>query len=614
MKATHKRLAQAMRYPARAAEILEGLTEPIDEHDAKLWRAVLDAMPEPTPGNVASQLVGNGGQWADTYASLEYQAKSASPFRKRRATHTEEEIVTRAKRAKQPTQAEINAADALAESAPDFDAPPRGDEDAPVAIQQRGGPGHRECTDLGNAERLIDSANGQLRYVSDLKLWRHYDGVSWVDVGDEYVLGLAAKVVKRLHAEAARATGVNEIGAWAHESQSATRLKAMVSLARSDDRARARSSDFDRDGLLFNVANGTLDLRTGQLRPHSAEDLITKLSPVSFDPAATCPRFDTFLSEAVPDEAARDFLVRWLGYCLTAETDEHVVLFILGDGGDGKSVLLVIIGHVMGSYAAVADKSVFIRQPNGRGTNEQTVSLRGIRFAASSELNSEDRLDEGALKVLTGGEKVTGRELYQSRTEFLPTCKLTVASNHAPRTTETSEALRRRMRILRFTQCPPDRRDRGLGRKLRQEAPGVLNLMLRGLRAVREQGLGAPDFVMAATSAYFEEMGVLDRFVRERLEFTVRDQITKAALRAELECWAEVSDLRTPTDGELRRKLTQHGVIDKKMSDGWNWLGLRLKTARTDRTPNPELSSIRVKEKVTEKVSGSSTVSKEVPL
>ena len=71
----------------------------------------------------------------------------------------------------------------------------------------------------------------------------------------------------------------------------------MVTLARSEPPVVARATDLDANPYLLNVANGTVDFRTGELQPHRREDLITKLAPVEYDPNATCPRFLEFLDE-----------------------------------------------------------------------------------------------------------------------------------------------------------------------------------------------------------------------------------------------------------------------------------------------------------------------------
>src|SRR5438876_696643 len=75
--------------------------------------------------------------------------------------------------------------------------------------------------------------------------------------------------------------------------------------------------EFDRDPWKLNVLNGTLDLQTGELRPHRRDDLLTKLAPVAFDPETECPWWEKFLGRVVPDEDDRTFLKQAIGYSLT---------------------------------------------------------------------------------------------------------------------------------------------------------------------------------------------------------------------------------------------------------------------------------------------------------
>src|SRR5206468_11054248 len=123
------------------------------------------------------------------------------------------------------------------------------------------------------------------------------------------------------------------------------------SLARSEPGIPVTPDELDRDPWLFNVRNGTLNLRTGNLRPHRREDLITKLAPVAYDLAAKCPRWDRFLNQIFAgDRALITFLKRAVGYSLTGTAHERVIFFLFGDGQNGKSTLVETVRGVSGDY------------------------------------------------------------------------------------------------------------------------------------------------------------------------------------------------------------------------------------------------------------------------
>src|SRR5206468_7433960 len=115
-------------------------------------------------------------------------------------------------------------------------------------------------------------------------------------------------------------------------SEQAARLAGMVTLAQSEPEISIAADRFDAQPWLLNVLNGTLDLRTGQLRPHSRTDLLTKCAPVVYDPAARSAVWERFLHDTTGGDAElMAFLQRAIGYSLTGDTSEEVFFFVYGD-------------------------------------------------------------------------------------------------------------------------------------------------------------------------------------------------------------------------------------------------------------------------------------------
>src|SRR5262249_37121319 len=151
----------------------------------------------------------------------------------------------------------------------------------------------------------------------------------------------------------------------AEGSQSEARLRAMVKLAETEPTIAVAAERLDVGPWLLNVQNGTLDLRTGQLRPHRREDLITKLAPVIYQPDARLELWENFLTTATGGDAElAAFLQRAVGYTLTGDTSEEKLLFVYGPEATGKSTFLEAIKAMLGDYAATADFDAFLAQRN----------------------------------------------------------------------------------------------------------------------------------------------------------------------------------------------------------------------------------------------------------
>jgi putative DNA primase/helicase len=136
-------------------------------------------------------------------------------------------------------------------------------------------------------------------------------------------------------------TDVKRVMKFCLDSESAARINAMLDLARSEPGIPILPDDLDRDPWLFNCPNGTLELKTGNLREHRREDYITKISPTEYHPEAKCPTWDRFLDSVFQnDKGLIAFVQRFLGYCLTGDVSEQVLPIFWGSGSNGKTTLL----------------------------------------------------------------------------------------------------------------------------------------------------------------------------------------------------------------------------------------------------------------------------------
>ena len=255
----------------------------------------------------------------------------------------------------------------------------------------------------------------------------------------------------------------------AHRSESEARIKAMVSLARTEPEIRVlKHEDLDRDPWLLNVANGTLNLKTGVLESHSRNDLISRLIPIDYSEAAACPRWLSFLERVTEgDDELIGFLQKAVGYSLTGLTLEQVIFMLYGVGSNGKSTLLNIILELLADYGRqTGTETLLVKRgdqiPNG------VARLAGSRFVSAVETESGRRLAEGLVKQMTGGDRMTARFLHHEFFEFQPTFKLWLAVNHKPRITGSDHAIWRRIRLIPFTLTVPEsERDPDLTEKLK---------------------------------------------------------------------------------------------------------------------------------------------------
>jgi putative DNA primase/helicase len=201
----------------------------------------------------------------------------------------------------------------------------------------------------------------------------------------------------------ARLEGATAVLKWALKSESAARIEAMIRLARSRPAIPIHYNQLDADPWLLNCENGTIELKTGVLRAHRCEDLITKLAPLAYDPTAPCPRWRQFVDEIMAgNQALVSYLQRALGYSLTGDVSEQCLFFLHGGGSNGKSTFLATIQMLLGDYAMQAHTEMLMVRSHEHHPTERADLFRK-RFVATVEVESGKRLAENLVKQITGG-------------------------------------------------------------------------------------------------------------------------------------------------------------------------------------------------------------------
>lgn len=365
--------------------------------------------------------------------------------------------------------------------------------------------------------------------------------------------------------------------AHVERTSKAPNLRAMVEMAKSELGMTVRLCEFDADPMLLGVANGVLDLHTGELLPVSPDVRVSKRCSVAYDPAAECPRFEQFMAEVQPDPAMVAFLNRLAGYCLTGSVREQKLVFMHGEGANGKSVFVELLAWLLGDYAGkIATEMLMHHQRSPQGPSPDIVALKGKRFVYANETDEGARLAEAHVKDLTGGDSMTGRVPYgKANITFAPTHKLVIVGNHKPEITDNSYGMWRRILLTLFgVTVAEGQRDPALLDKLKSEGTGILNWALEGLRQWQRNGLAAPKNIEAATAAYRDEQDLLGEWIGDHCDTGAGCTDQKVKLYRAYRAWALSNGHHPLAQGRLTRRLNERGY--RLMTDKRTVTGLKL--------------------------------------
>ncbi|MCP8969702.1 phage/plasmid primase, P4 family [Ectobacillus ponti] len=377
-------------------------------------------------------------------------------------------------------------------------------------------------TELGNAERIVYYHGENIKYCNEIE-WLIWNGKQWEEDSRRRIEAMTAGTLRALYAEAAVEPDEKrskQLYSWARKCEK--RSIRVNSILDARPMVSVRKKDFDSHDFLFNCRNGVIDLKTGELRPHDRELLITKISPFEYDKNAKCPNWLAFMEsifkkhDGQPDHDLIAFMQKAIGYALTGVTKEQVMFFLFGNGRNGKSTFINTIQDLLGDYGRQTNSDTFLKKRNDSGINNDVARLDGARFVSAVESEEGQQLSEALVKQITGGEKMSARFLRQEYFEFTPQFKVFFTTNHKPIIKGSDEGIWRRIKLIPFTvTIPKDKIDYDLPDKLAAEMPGILRWAVEGCLMWQRDGLGEPAAVKAATEDYRQDMDILGPFIEE---------------------------------------------------------------------------------------------------
>ena len=435
--------------------------------------------------------------------------------------------------------------------------------------------------DSERAERFVELFADELRYVHAWDKWLLWNGFRWVADVDGAIFRKAQELPPLLIEEASLLEDVDERKrAWGQAIRAGDKAKieAMVGLARHH--MAATPTLFDSDPTLLGVANGVVDLHTGRFRNARREDYIIKQAGTAYDESAKCPLWETFLLRIFDgDTELVSFIQRAIGYSLTGCISEQCLFFLFGTGSNGKSTLAECLQDLFGDYALKTASSLYTLDKHGREPADAIARLVGKRFVTGSETEEGDDLAESRVKDITGGDTLTGRELYHSAFNFKPSHKLWIYGNHRPNVRGNDHGVWRRLKLVPFrVQISESEKDPDLGKKLREELPGILNWAINGCLEWRQVGLRGARAVVEATADYREDEDELGEFIT-RMCWN-EGEVERGTLYRAYIIWADARGNRyLPKQTTFSKRIGERpGITSRKSGAERYWTGISLRT------------------------------------
>lgn len=433
-------------------------------------------------------------------------------------------------------------------------------------------------TDLGNAERFAAKYHDKVRWCTVWNTWMIFNGKCWEADRTGYVDYLAKVVVRNIYNEAANELDDGrrkQLAKHAAASESNRSVRAMLDRAKSE--LPALPAEFNKHLYLLNCNNGTLDLRTGELKPHSPYDMLTRCLKTDYNPLAICEKWTSFTDSIFANnQALIQFMKEALGMSLCGDTSEQCLFICHGSGSNGKTTMLETVRIIMEDYGFAANIETFSMRKN-QGIGNDVAELYGARLVTASENALGSRLNEAFIKKATGKEPLRARRLHENEFQFMPEFTIWFAVNHKPVVKDTSKGMWRRVHFIPFNvTIDGNEINKHLGDEmLEEESEGILAWLVQGHIDWHERGhLVAPEIVQEATKAYRAEMDTIANFIEERCNKSGEVGATK--LYQAYKAWCDENGEKWEKQTGFGLQLTERGYEKEKRRDIIVYKGLSL--------------------------------------
>ena len=391
---------------------------------------------------------------------------------------------------------------------------------------------HYDQTDSGNAQRLRDKYKGNVRYSYNRKRWMYWTGKVWRFDETGEIKKLADVIVDDLKREAfeeEEEKAQEQKMRFANKTANSNGKCNMITEAQHLDGIPVLMDELDSYSDYLNVQNGVVNLRNGELIPHDPNFMMSKICNTEYDnKSGKIPKlWLKFLDDVTNgDKELQKYLQKCVGYSLTGSVKEQCAFFLYGIGNNGKSTFIETVADMLGDYASNAQPETIMMKRNDSGANSDIARLKSARMVSTEEPTEGVRLNEGLVKQLTGGGKVTCRFLFGDEFEYSPEFKIWIATNHKPVIRGTDVGIWRRIRLIPF-EVNIEKPDKQLKYKMREEMPQIMKWAVEGCMMYRAEGLEPPESVKKSTEEYKAEMDLLATFMEACvvIDYTAKDAI-----------------------------------------------------------------------------------------
>jgi len=298
------------------------------------------------------------------------------------------------------------------------------------------------------------------------------------------------------------------------------------------DQHPVEPDDLAPNAKVLNVVNGLLNVETLDLRPHDADYLSMLQVPHEYDPHADCPNIDKFLHDVLPPDCI-ELAYELLGYILRRDLSLGKAFLFLGEGRNGKSVLIEVAQELVG-HSNVCNVAL---QDFGQD-RFASASLHGKLLNCYADIPDHALENSSVFKAAVDGDWMSAQHKGHDRFDFKPFAVFLFSANEIPGTRDRTFGYYNRWHVVPFPNrflpkddAHTDRNELVASLTAPEEMRGLLVRSLQAARGLAAQGgFTEPESVAKANLGPRRETDNVAFFVTEECVTGASQWIPRQAL------------------------------------------------------------------------------------
>jgi putative DNA primase/helicase len=309
---------------------------------------------------------------------------------------------------------------------------------------------------------------------------------------------------------------------------------------------------FNRDPMVLNFTNGTLDLNNGEfIKVHRRELFQNIQFPYGFNRDSHCPNWNLFLESLEFDLDTLSKLQEWAGYCLLPMVQGTLQksLFLIGEGANGKSVFLETLAAVLDNVSHLELSELFDRF--------KIAELEGKLANICTDVETSKVMD-ARFKKIVAGEPQSAERKFKEPFEFQPFAKILFSANDFILTKDRTHGYYRRFDILKFNRIfKTEEQKPDLLQELKEEVPGIFNWALEGLERLRQQNwiMTKSSYMENCHNEFRRATNPLQLFVEEECVVEGNATVDSNELRSSYKRYCEDKGYKILSENNLGKEL-----------------------------------------------------------